>query len=126
MRLLVRELHHRVKNTLATVQAVLNASLRSSLGLSEFRQAFTGRIASLAKTHALITEDQTQVVPRSRSSSRPRFGPTTSPGSGGSPCRGPASRSRPSWRCRTAWRCTSLPRTRSATGRWPIRRGAWR
>ena len=41
--LLVRELHHRVKNTLATVQAVLNASLRSSLGLSEFRQSFTGR-----------------------------------------------------------------------------------
>lgn len=35
--LLVRELHHRVKNTLATVQAVLNASLRSSLGLAEFR-----------------------------------------------------------------------------------------
>jgi two-component sensor histidine kinase len=61
--LLVRELHHRVKNTLATVQAVLNASLRSSLGLSESRQAFTGRIASLAKTHALTTEDHTQVVP---------------------------------------------------------------
>jgi PAS domain S-box-containing protein len=61
--LLVRELHHRVKNTLATVQAVLNASLRSSLGLTEFRQSFTGRIASLAKTHALITEDRTQVVP---------------------------------------------------------------
>ena len=61
--LLVRELHHRVKNTLATVQAVLNASLRSSLGLAEFRQAFTGRIASLAKTHALITEDCVQVVP---------------------------------------------------------------
>ncbi len=61
--LLVRELHHRVKNTLAIVQAVLNASLRSSLGLSEFRQAFTGRIASLAKTHALITEDHTQAVP---------------------------------------------------------------
>ncbi|WP_246102161.1 HWE histidine kinase domain-containing protein [Methylobacterium terricola] len=60
--LLVRELHHRVKNTLATVQAVLNASLRSSLGLAEFRQAFTGRIASLANTHALITEDRTQVV----------------------------------------------------------------
>ena len=60
--LLVRELHHRVKNTLATVQAVLNASLRSSLGLAEFRQAFTGRIASLAKTHALITDDRVQSV----------------------------------------------------------------
>ena len=61
--LLVRELHHRVKNTLATVQAVLNASVRSSLGLAEFRSAFAGRIASLAKTHALITDDRIQVVP---------------------------------------------------------------
>lgn len=32
--LMVRELHHRVKNTLATVQAVLNATVRSSLSLS--------------------------------------------------------------------------------------------
>lgn len=60
--MMVREIHHRVKNTLATVQAVLNASFRSSLDLAEFRQAFTGRIASLAKTHALITEDHTQVA----------------------------------------------------------------
>ncbi|MCJ2035580.1 HWE histidine kinase domain-containing protein [Methylobacterium sp. J-068] len=60
--LMVRELHHRVKNTLATVQAILNASLRSTGGLAEFRQAFTNRIASLAKTHALITEDAGQVV----------------------------------------------------------------
>ncbi|WHQ72621.1 PAS domain S-box protein [Methylorubrum extorquens] len=60
--LLVRELHHRVKNTLATVQAVLNATLRSSTGLTEFRQAFTGRIGSLAKTHVLITEDQAQAA----------------------------------------------------------------
>lgn len=60
--LMVRELHHRVKNTLATVQAILNASLRSVGGLAEFRQAFTNRIASLARTHALITEDAGQVV----------------------------------------------------------------
>lgn len=60
--LLVRELHHRVRNTLATVQAVLNASLRSSASLAEFRQAFSGRIASLAKTHTLITEGRTQNV----------------------------------------------------------------
>lgn len=60
--LMVRELHHRVKNTLATVQAVLNATLRSSIDPSAFRRAFTGRIASLAQTHALITEDQVQSV----------------------------------------------------------------
>ncbi len=60
--LLVRELHHRVRNTLATVQAVLNASLRSSVGMAEFARSFGGRITSLSKTHAMITEDHTQVV----------------------------------------------------------------
>ena len=60
--LLVRELHHRVRNTLATVQAVLNASLRSSASLAEFGRSFGGRIASLSKTHTLITEDHAQVV----------------------------------------------------------------
>ncbi|APX84452.1 histidine kinase [Methylorubrum extorquens] len=60
--LLVRELHHRVKNTLATVQAVLNATLRSTVTMEEFSRAFGGRILSLARTHALITEDQDQVA----------------------------------------------------------------
>lgn len=60
--MMVRELHHRVKNTLATVQAVLNATVRSSLTMPEFTRAFTGRIVSLARTHALITEDEAQVA----------------------------------------------------------------
>ena len=60
--LLVRELHHRVKNTLATVQAVLNATMRSSLSVPEFTRALSGRIGSLARTHALITEDRDQAA----------------------------------------------------------------
>jgi len=58
--LLTRELHHRVKNTLATVQAVAGSTARSASDLGEFRHAFTGRIASLARTHAMITEDDRQ------------------------------------------------------------------
>lgn len=61
--MMVRELHHRVKNTLATVQAVLNATVRSSLTVTEFTRAFSGRIGSLARTHALITEDLDQAAP---------------------------------------------------------------
>ncbi|BAQ49296.1 signal transduction histidine kinase (plasmid) [Methylobacterium aquaticum] len=60
--MMVRELHHRVKNTLATVQAVLNATVRSSLTIPEFTRALSGRITSLARTHALITEDVAQAV----------------------------------------------------------------
>ena len=54
--LLIRELHHRVKNTLATVQAVVGATARSALSIDDFYHAFVGRIISLANTHSLLTE----------------------------------------------------------------------
>lgn len=49
-----RELHHRVKNTLATVQAVISATARRAQSIAEFQNAVTTRIASLAKTHTLL------------------------------------------------------------------------
>ena len=58
--LLIRELHHRVKNTLATVQGLLGASARSATGIDDFYGAFSARIISLAKTHNLLTEDYWQ------------------------------------------------------------------
>jgi two-component sensor histidine kinase len=61
--LLVRELHHRVKNTLATVQALVGATGRSSGSFDEFYRSFSKRIGSLAKTHNLLTEDYWQTAP---------------------------------------------------------------
>jgi two-component sensor histidine kinase len=61
--LLVRELHHRVRNALATVQALLGASARSSGSVDELYRAFSARIASLAKTQTLLTEDYWQTAP---------------------------------------------------------------
>lgn len=58
--LLTRELHHRVKNTLATVQAVAGSTARTAKNLGDFRHSFAGRISSLARTHAIITEDEGQ------------------------------------------------------------------
>ncbi len=49
-----RELHHRVKNNLATVQAVVNSVARSSDSLASFKSAIYGRLGSLAKTHDLL------------------------------------------------------------------------
>lgn len=60
--LLTRELHHRVKNTLATVQAVAASTARSAMRLDQFQHAFSGRIASLARTHAILTEDERQAA----------------------------------------------------------------
>ena len=58
--LLIRELHHRVKNTLATVQGILGATARSSLNITDFHEAFAGRLISLGKTHTVLTESQRQ------------------------------------------------------------------
>ena len=55
--LLVRELHHRVKNTLATVQAIMGSTARSARSMDEFKEALNGRIGSLAKTHLLLSEE---------------------------------------------------------------------
>jgi PAS domain S-box-containing protein len=55
--LLVRELHHRVKNTLATVQAIMGSTARSAETVEEFKDAMIGRIGSLAKTHLLLGEE---------------------------------------------------------------------
>ncbi len=60
--LLIRELHHRVRNTLATVQGVMNTTAKSSATIEEFQDAFAGRIASLAKTHAVMTDELEQSV----------------------------------------------------------------
>src|SRR5476649_2995681 len=55
--LLVRELHHRVKNTLATVQAIMGSTARSADTIEEFKTALIGRIGALAKTHRLLTDE---------------------------------------------------------------------
>lgn len=52
--LLIRELDHRVKNTLAVVHSVCQQTLRSCDGLDDFSEAFGSRLQAIAKTHALL------------------------------------------------------------------------
>lgn len=54
-RLLLRELSHRVKNTLATVQVIANRSLSGERTLEEARDVLVERLRALATTHDLIT-----------------------------------------------------------------------
>ncbi|HEY1750721.1 MAG TPA: HWE histidine kinase domain-containing protein [Caulobacteraceae bacterium] len=55
-RLLVNELNHRVKNTLATVQSITNQTLRAATDLEHAREALESRIISLARAHDLLTD----------------------------------------------------------------------
>jgi two-component sensor histidine kinase len=50
----IRELDHRVKNTLATVQAVADQTVRTSSTMSEFSEAFYGRIQAIARIHTAL------------------------------------------------------------------------
>jgi PAS domain S-box-containing protein len=54
-RMLVDELNHRVKNTLATVQAIARQSLQRARNSDDFVAGFTGRVQALARTHDLLT-----------------------------------------------------------------------
>jgi two-component sensor histidine kinase len=54
-RLLLNELNHRVKNTLATVQSLVAQTLRGADDMGVARTAITARILSLANAHDLLT-----------------------------------------------------------------------
>jgi PAS domain S-box-containing protein len=59
-RVLTDELAHRVKNTLATVQAIANQSLVRAKTPTDFVSSFTGRLQALAKAHTLLTKTSMQ------------------------------------------------------------------
>jgi two-component sensor histidine kinase len=54
-RLLVNELNHRVKNTLATVQAIASYTLHRAPDLQTAHEKLNQRIGSLARVHDLLT-----------------------------------------------------------------------
>ncbi len=57
-KLLFNELNHRVKNTLATIQAIAGQSLRRSVGPQEFVDSFGGRVRALARAHDLLVRGE--------------------------------------------------------------------
>jgi two-component sensor histidine kinase len=54
LRFALRELDHRVKNTLAIVQSVAQHTLDASSSREEFREAFSGRIQAMARIHGAL------------------------------------------------------------------------
>jgi PAS domain S-box-containing protein len=54
-RLLLAELAHRVKNTLAVVQGIANRSLAGGRTLEEGREALAERLRALSRAHTLLT-----------------------------------------------------------------------
>ncbi len=53
--LLLDELNHRVKNTLAMVESIAHFTVQQSRGLEDFGPAFSGRLHALARAHNILT-----------------------------------------------------------------------
>jgi PAS domain S-box-containing protein len=56
-RLLINELNHRVKNTLATVQSITSQTLRNAATARDARDALEGRLLALSRTHDVLTRE---------------------------------------------------------------------
>ena len=57
LRLMVNELNHRVKNTLATIQAIAAQTFHNARSLPQAQEAFTARIMALAEAHDILTRE---------------------------------------------------------------------
>jgi two-component sensor histidine kinase len=55
--LLINELNHRVKNTIATMQGLIGSTLRSAASMAEARTAVEERIVALGRAHDVLTEE---------------------------------------------------------------------
>ncbi|WP_395397266.1 sensor histidine kinase [Novosphingobium sp. BL-8A] len=55
LKLLVNELNHRVKNTLATIQSIASQTFRGDAASPNARAAFEGRLIALSDVHTVLT-----------------------------------------------------------------------
>jgi two-component sensor histidine kinase/CheY-like chemotaxis protein len=55
-KLILGELHHRIKNTLATVSAIASQSLRTATSIEHGQTAIEGRLVALGRAHDLLMQ----------------------------------------------------------------------
>jgi two-component sensor histidine kinase/CheY-like chemotaxis protein len=55
-KLILEEMHHRIKNTLATVSAIASQSLRTVTSMEHGQQAIEGRLVALGRAHDLLMQ----------------------------------------------------------------------
>ncbi|HEU5018703.1 MAG TPA: PAS domain-containing protein [Pseudolabrys sp.] len=55
--LLIDELNHRVKNTLATVQSITSQTMRHAANMAEAKEKIESRLMALARAHDLLSEE---------------------------------------------------------------------
>jgi two-component sensor histidine kinase len=62
LQMVINELSHRVKNTLAVIQSIADQTFKADGSLETVRSAFQGRLSALAETHTLLTASHWESV----------------------------------------------------------------
>jgi PAS domain S-box-containing protein len=120
-KMLIDELNHRVKNTLATVQSIVWQASRTNSDPKLIREAIETRLFALSRSHDLLTREKAQgwrtcsTTPSSRSGSR-----TAARNASRSKARTSAFRPKPPWRLES--RSTNLRPMPLNTARFPTQR----
>jgi PAS domain S-box-containing protein len=110
-RLLLNELNHRVKNTLATVQSIAAQTLRNAGTTDEARSALESRLFALSRAHDVLTRENWEGAGL-REIVREAIAPYRGPGTSGSRSGVRTSGYRPGWPWRSPWPCRNSPPTR--------------
>ena len=79
-RLLLNELNHRVKNTLAVIQSIAAQTFRGEAAAPEARRAFESRLTALAGAHDLLTGRNWEAAPLRQVIDRAGIGCGAGPG----------------------------------------------
>ncbi|MEF2551594.1 MHYT domain-containing protein [Aurantimonas sp. A2-1-M11] len=61
-RLMINELNHRVKNTLATILSIASQTAKRAETAEDFRRSFEGRLVALSETHNALTRGGWEVA----------------------------------------------------------------
>ncbi|MGH6925392.1 MAG: HWE histidine kinase domain-containing protein [Propylenella sp.] len=59
-RLLMRELDHRIKNTLQVIQAVIRRTAKAQSTIEGFERSLLGRVGAMSRAHELLAEERWQ------------------------------------------------------------------
>ncbi|ACB94977.1 sensor histidine kinase [Beijerinckia indica] len=59
---LVHEMNHRIKNSLAVVQAIMSLTARTCVNPADFQSVFTARIGAFAKAQSLLNDEHWQTI----------------------------------------------------------------
>jgi two-component sensor histidine kinase/CheY-like chemotaxis protein len=79
-KLILGEMHHRIKNTLATVSAIAAQSLRTATSIEHGQQAIESRLIALGRAHDLLMQvswANTSLMSTVRGATEPYAGPGT-------------------------------------------------